>query len=69
MQQSMVKVIRAALSGGGWVTRRALKGALCKAASPELLDYCLKHLGGKVADDGLVVRSRCNPSSCLVEYR
>ena len=67
VQQAMVKVLRA--SSGGWVARRALKGAMCKAASPELLDYSLKHFGGKLTGDGYVVRSRCNPSSCIVEYR
>ncbi|PON34876.1 Autoimmune regulator [Parasponia andersonii] len=67
LQQAMVKVLRA--SSGGWVARRALKGAICKAASSELLDYSLKHFGGKVTADGLVVCSRCSPFSCTVEYR
>ncbi|KAA8544539.1 hypothetical protein F0562_022551 [Nyssa sinensis] len=53
VEQAMVKVLLAAANDASWVPRRALKGALCKAASPELLDYCLKHLEGKIATNGL----------------
>ena len=54
---------------GKWVSRRTLKGALYKAASPELIDYCLKHLVGRVTGDGMVVRTRYNPNSNAVEFR
>ncbi|XP_028806015.1 PHD finger protein At1g33420 [Neltuma alba] len=72
VQQALIKVLlaSAASSGAKWVTRRALKGALSRSvASPELLDYSLKYLGGKLAAYGMVVRSRCNPSSSAVEFR
>ncbi|KAI9099607.1 hypothetical protein K1719_024612 [Acacia pycnantha] len=71
VQQALIKVLRASASSSGakWVTRRALKGALGRGvASPELLDYSLKHLGGKLTAYGMVVRSRCNPTSSTVEY-
>lgn len=69
VQQAMMKVLLAAAGEASWVTRRALKGAMCKTASRELLDYSLKHLGGKVAANGLVVRSWYNPISSAVEFR
>ena len=62
----MVKVL---VTSDKWVSRRTLKGALCKAASPELIDYCLKHIAGRVVGDGIKVRARCNPNSNAVEYR
>ncbi|XP_024031601.1 PHD finger protein At1g33420 isoform X2 [Morus notabilis] len=68
LQQAMIKILRAS-TGCGWVTRRALKGTMCKAASPELLEYCLKHFGGNVTHDGMVVHSHCNPTSSTIEYR
>lgn len=69
--QCMVKVLITSTIAekDKWVSWRTLKGAVCKAASPELIDYCLKHLGGKVAGDGLIVRARCDPNSNAVEYR
>ncbi|KAE8699098.1 PHD finger protein [Hibiscus syriacus] len=69
LQQGMIKVLMAAAAGSNWVTRRALKGALCKSASPELLDYCLKHLSGKLAVNGKVVEARCNRNSSDIEFR
>ncbi|KAL5538969.1 hypothetical protein UlMin_043307 [Ulmus minor] len=65
LQQAMIKLL---LASAAWVSRRALEGAMCKAASSELLDYSLKHLGGKASVNGFV-RSRFNPSSTVVEYR
>lgn len=68
-EESMVKVLKA-VGVNRWVTWKALKGATCKAvASHELLDYCLRGLGGKICDDGLVVVVRCNPDSSAIEYR
>lgn len=69
VQRAMIKVLMAAGGDVSWVTRRALKGALwSRTTSLELLDYCLKHFGGKLVD-GMVVRVRYKPSSSDVEYR
>lgn len=72
VQEALIRVMQAsaASSGPKWVTRRALKGALCRGvASPELLDYSLKHLGGKLTSSLMVVRSRCNTTTSAVEFR
>lgn len=72
VQHALVKVLLAsgACTESKWVTRRALKGAVCRGvSSPELLDYCLKHLPGKLAANGMVVCSRCNPISSAIEFR
>ncbi|CAL9217230.1 unnamed protein product [Arabidopsis halleri] len=71
VQQAMVKILKAAgRPRANWVTRWALKRSICKTASPQLIDYCLKHFGGVLVDDGsLVVCSRCNPGSNDFEYR
>ncbi|KAJ6763299.1 PHD FINGER PLANT-LIKE PROTEIN [Salix purpurea] len=70
VQQAMIKVLAAASGKANWVTRHALKGVMCKTASPELLDYCLKHLGGKLAAGGMAVQARCNhPNSFDLEFR
>ncbi|XWS24679.1 hypothetical protein CRYUN_Cryun27aG0003200 [Craigia yunnanensis] len=69
LQQAMIKVLMAASAGSNRVTRRALKGVMCKSASLELLDYCLKHLRGKLAANGKVVEAHCNPNSSDIEFR
>lgn len=69
LQQAIIRVLMAAAASSNWVTRRALKGVMCKAASPELLDYCLKHLRGKLAANGKVVEACCNPNSSDIEFR
>ncbi|XVF63452.1 hypothetical protein PTKIN_Ptkin09bG0088100 [Pterospermum kingtungense] len=69
VQHAIIKVLMAAAGGSNWVTRRALKGVMCKTASLELLDYCLKHLRGKLAANGKVVEARCNPNSSDIEFR
>lgn len=70
VQRAMIKVLMAAGGEVSWVTRRALKGALwSRITSLELLDYCLKHFGGMLAVDGMVVRVRYEPTSNDVEYR
>ncbi|KAI6689690.1 hypothetical protein NL676_026518 [Syzygium grande] len=69
VEQAMVRVLLAAVGEAGWVKRPALKGALYKSASPELLDYCLKHLGGKSTANGMVVQTRCNSTASAVEFR
>lgn len=69
VQQQMIKVLAAAGCETSWVSKRSLKGAMCKVASLELLDYSLNHFVGKVSLNGMVIRSRCNSSSCGVEYR
>ncbi|WCJ42195.1 PHD finger protein At1g33420 [Euphorbia peplus] len=68
VEEAMFRVLRA-VSGSTWVSWRALRGAVCKVASPELLDHCLKELGGKAAADGFTVSTRCNPDSGAFEYR
>lgn len=71
VQQALIKILKAAGGQrGNWVTRWALKRSICKTASPQLIDYCLKHFGGVLAEDGSrVVCSRCNPGSNDFEYR
>ncbi|KAF2283147.1 hypothetical protein GH714_043477 [Hevea brasiliensis] len=68
VEEAMFRVLRA-VSGSNWVSWRALRGAVCKVAPPELLDHCLKELGGKAAADGMIVGTRCNPDSGSFEYR
>ncbi|KAK6125644.1 hypothetical protein DH2020_040620 [Rehmannia glutinosa] len=68
VEDAMFKVLRA-VSGSTWVGWRALRGAVCKVGTPELLDYCLKELKGKQAAPGLVVVSRCISDSSAMEYR
>ncbi|XP_058770693.1 PHD finger protein At1g33420-like [Vicia villosa] len=67
VEEAMLRVLRA-VSGSNWVSRRALRGAVCKVASPELLDYCLAELGGKVVYGG-TVNSRRNPETGVDEFR
>lgn len=53
-----------------WVTWRALRRATFRSVgSIELLDYCLKRLGGRRAADGSVIAVRCNSETSSVEYR
>ena len=68
VNESMLRVLRA-VSRSNWVSSRSLKGAVCKGAPPELLDYCLQELGGKIAVDGTVVTTRLNPDTRAFEYR
>lgn len=68
VEETMFKVLRA-VSASTWVSWRALRGAVCKVGSPELLDYCLKELKGKQAAPGMVVNARNIGSSCVMEYR
>lgn len=69
VEDTMFRVLRA-VSGTNWVSWRALRGAVCKvAASPELLDYCLKEIEGKETVDGMVVHAQCNSNSGAIEYR
>ncbi|XP_050388236.1 PHD finger protein At1g33420 [Argentina anserina] len=68
VQQAMIKLL-SAVQERSWVSKRALKGALYKTFTPELLDYSLKHLGGQLVANNTVVDTRCNPDSTDVEYR
>ncbi|KAL6228445.1 hypothetical protein ACLB2K_002395 [Fragaria x ananassa] len=68
VQQAMIKLL-SAVCEPNWVSKRALKGALYKTFSPELLDYSLQHLGGQLVANNMVVETRCNPDSTGVEYR
>lgn len=68
VEDAMFKVLRA-VSGSTWVSWRALRGAVCRVGSPELLDYCLKELKGKQAAPGMVVGARCTSDSGAMEYR
>ncbi|MCL7033993.1 hypothetical protein MKW94_002387 [Papaver nudicaule] len=67
VEQAIIKVLRA-VGGERWVSWRSLKGALYRIASSELLDHCLKDLGGKMVHEGMVY-SRCNPDTDALEYR
>lgn len=72
VQQALIKVLLAssACNKAKWATRRTLKGAVSmRVRSSELVDYSLKHLPGKLAANGMVVCSRCNPTSSAVEFR
>ncbi|XP_017985425.1 PREDICTED: PHD finger protein At1g33420 [Theobroma cacao] len=68
VEEAMFRVLRA-VSGSNWVSYRALRGAVCRVACPELLDHCLMELGGKLAAEGMVVSSRRNPDSGALEFR
>lgn len=68
VQQAMIKLLTA-VREPSWVSKRSLKGALYKTFSPQLLDYSLKHLGGQLVANNMVVEPRCNPDSTDVEYR
>ncbi|XP_020589393.1 LOW QUALITY PROTEIN: PHD finger protein At1g33420 [Phalaenopsis equestris] len=66
-EEVMVKVLRA-VGRSQWVAWRALKGAASGSVeSPGLLDCCLKGLSGKLTDDQLVVQSRFNDETKLLE--
>ncbi|KAE8680724.1 PHD finger protein [Hibiscus syriacus] len=68
VEEAMFRVLRA-VSGSNWVSSRALRGAVCRVAPPELLDNCLMELRGKVGAGGMVVNARHNPDSDSLEYR
>ncbi|XP_010910248.2 PHD finger protein At1g33420 [Elaeis guineensis] len=69
VEKATVKVLRA-VGGSKWVTWRALRGATVRALNaPELLDHCLKGLGGRATDDGMVVAVRYNAEMSAIEYR
>ncbi|XP_021734725.1 PHD finger protein At1g33420-like [Chenopodium quinoa] len=68
VEAAMIRVLRA-VTGSKWVSWRTLRGAVCKVGSPELLDYCLKELGGKQTPEGMIVHARCNPNTGALEYR
>lgn len=68
VEAAMFRVLTA-VTRTNWVSWRALRGAVCKVGTPELLDYCLKELKGKQAIDGMIVNARCNPDSGAMEYR
>uniref|UniRef100_A0A5B6YRI8 Zinc finger PHD-type domain-containing protein n=2 Tax=Davidia involucrata TaxID=16924 RepID=A0A5B6YRI8_DAVIN len=68
VEEAMFRVLRA-VTGPNWVSWRALRGAVCKVAPPELLDFCLKELKGKHTADGMVVHARSSPDSGAIEYR
>jgi hypothetical protein len=62
-----LKVLRAADS---WVAMRSLKAATAHPiGSPQLVDYCLKTIGGTRTYDGMVVVARCNSETNTIEYR
>ncbi|XP_037429476.1 PHD finger protein At1g33420-like [Triticum dicoccoides] len=62
-----LKVLRAA---DRWVAMRTLKAATAHPiGSPQLVDYCLKTIGGTRTYDGMVVVVRCNSETNTIEYR
>lgn len=69
LEAAMIKLLRAA-GVSRWVSWRTLRGAVCRqASSPALLDYCLKGLAGKPAEDGMAVAVRCNADTRAIEFR
>uniref|UniRef100_A0A7N0REH9 PHD-type domain-containing protein n=1 Tax=Kalanchoe fedtschenkoi TaxID=63787 RepID=A0A7N0REH9_KALFE len=69
VEHAMMRVLMAACGNSSWVSHRALKGAVSRAASPDLLEYCLKNLPGKSTSNGLVVMARCSFISSVLEFR
>ncbi|EPS70707.1 hypothetical protein M569_04052 [Genlisea aurea] len=67
VNEALVKVLQA-VSGSRWVGWRSLKGAVCRAGAPDLVNRCLLELHGKVAAPGSLVVSRASGSGGL-EYR
>ncbi|WOL03611.1 PHD finger protein [Canna indica] len=68
-EEVIVKFLRS-VDRSRWVTWRALRGAACHAIEPpELLDYCLKGLGGKHVSDELIIVARYNADIKAIEYR
>uniref|UniRef100_J3N717 PHD-type domain-containing protein n=2 Tax=Oryza brachyantha TaxID=4533 RepID=J3N717_ORYBR len=62
-----LKILRAA---GRWVATRTLKAVTSHPiGSPQLVDYCIKTLGGTRTNDGMVVAVRCNSEMNTLEYR
>lgn len=62
-----LKVLRAA---DRWVAMRTLKAATAyPIGSPQLVDYCVKTIGGTRTDDWMVVAVRCNSETNTIEYR
>uniref|UniRef100_A0A0D9XQL4 PHD-type domain-containing protein n=1 Tax=Leersia perrieri TaxID=77586 RepID=A0A0D9XQL4_9ORYZ len=62
-----LKILRAA---DQWVATRTLKAVTShRIGSPQLVDYCIKTLGGLITNDGMVVAVRCNSEMSTVEYR
>ncbi|KAF5745071.1 RING/FYVE/PHD zinc finger superfamily protein isoform 1 [Tripterygium wilfordii] len=68
VNEAIFRVLRA-VSGSKWASSRALRGAVCRIGSPDLLDHCLKELGGKSAANAMVVHTRQNPVSGALEFR
>lgn len=69
VEQALIKVLQVAACNDNWVSKRALKGSLGKTAPPDLLELCLKNLGGMVAANGMVVNTRCNHNTMAIEFR
>ena len=62
-----LKVLRAA---DRWVAMRSLKAATAHPiGSPQLVDYCMKTIGGTRTYDAMVVVVRCNSETNTIEYR
>lgn len=62
-----LKFLRAA---DRWVAMRTLRAATAHTiGSPQLVDYCIKTIGGARTNDGLVVVAQCNSETNSVEYR
>lgn len=68
VEGSMFRVLRA-VSGSIWVSWHTLKGAVCKVASLELIEHCLRDIEGKAIFGGMIVNTRCNPDNGDFEYR
>uniref|UniRef100_A0A453HHC4 PTC1-like winged helix-turn-helix domain-containing protein n=1 Tax=Aegilops tauschii subsp. strangulata TaxID=200361 RepID=A0A453HHC4_AEGTS len=70
IKQAMDVVLKVLRAADRWVAMRTLKAATAHPiGSPQLVDYCLKTIGGTRTYDGMVVVVRCNSETNTIEYR
>ncbi|KAI4320130.1 hypothetical protein MLD38_033641 [Melastoma candidum] len=69
VDSALIRVLEAAGAHSHWVARNSLKGALGGSASSELLDYCIRHLPGISAPNGMVVQARFSPGANALDFR
>ncbi|KAG8090947.1 hypothetical protein GUJ93_ZPchr0011g26897 [Zizania palustris] len=70
MQRATDIALKILRTSGRWVATRTLKAVTSHPiGSPQLVDHCIKTLGGTRTDDGMVVAVRCDSEMKTVEYR